>query len=116
MLLFQVIDLSLEKVQPFIMAPFIILMNLTHGFIKVTDKVLITEPCRYHCDLYHESVMIYSYVTGEFIEEVVAPDSQYYDKFGSCLSASGSYFVVGAMGDDDYTGSAYLLQLSDPDE
>jgi len=55
------------------------------------------------------SVFIYSAVTGEFIEKVLSPDARAWDYFGSSVCTSGSYYVVGASGDN--TGAAYLFQL-----
>ncbi|MCH8304486.1 MAG: choice-of-anchor D domain-containing protein, partial [Candidatus Marinimicrobia bacterium] len=36
------------------------------------------------------------------------------DNFGVSVTISGGYTIVGAAGDDDYSGSAYLYNLHDP--
>ncbi len=38
------------------------------------------------------------------------PVSAVGDEFGSSVSISGEYVVIGALGDDSYTGSAYIFQ------
>jgi len=62
---------------------------------------------------YSGSAFIYSAVTGEFLEKIVAPDGEAYDEFGYSVCASDSHYVVGAPGVDTYTGAAYLFQFSE---
>jgi len=41
--------------------------------------------------------------------KLLADDGAQYDQFGTDVSISGDYAIVGAYGDDDSTGSAYVL-------
>lgn len=54
------------------------------------------------------SIFIYS-SDGDFQDKILAPDGQASDYIGSCVSASGSYLVVGAP----TSGAAYMFPLSD---
>eukprot|EP00594_Rhizosolenia_setigera_P016967 CAMPEP_0178953806 /NCGR_PEP_ID=MMETSP0789-20121207/8628_1 /TAXON_ID=3005 /ORGANISM="Rhizosolenia setigera, Strain CCMP 1694" /LENGTH=474 /DNA_ID=CAMNT_0020635115 /DNA_START=129 /DNA_END=1553 /DNA_ORIENTATION=- len=58
------------------------------------------------------SVYIYSANDGELIEKIRSPDSQESGYFGQSVCAFGSYFVVGSMGESDFTGAAYLFRFS----
>ena len=40
--------------------------------------------------------------------KVIAPDAYYWDEFGSSVSISGDYAIVGANWDDNNTGAAYI--------
>ena len=55
------------------------------------------------------SVFIYSALIGDSQEKVLPPDGKAYDYFGGCVSATDSYLVVGAYGDE----AAFLFPLSD---
>ena len=59
------------------------------------------------------SVFIYSAVTGEFFEKVLAPDGEAKYYFGRSVCASNSHYMVGASGVDSNTGAAYLFQFSE---
>jgi len=61
------------------------------------------------------SIFIYSAITGEFNEKVLAPDAEPHDRFGSSVCASGTHYIVGADG-FDYSetwgiGAAYLFNF-----
>lgn len=43
-------------------------------------------------------------------EKLMAPDGSVNDWFGYSVSIDGNYVIVGAYGDDDFTGSAYLFE------
>jgi len=75
------------------------------------DKVIVSAP---YDGGYSGSVFIYSAVTGEFLEKVLAPHGRAWDRFGWSVCASDSYYVVGATGVDYHnTGAAYLFQFSE---
>ncbi|MCP4346074.1 MAG: hypothetical protein GY795_11190, partial [Desulfobacterales bacterium] len=42
--------------------------------------------------------------------KIIPSDGAAYDSFGSAVSISGKYAIVGAYGADDYSGSAYILK------
>jgi len=44
-------------------------------------------------------------------EKLLASDGEEYDEFGHAVSISGDIALVGAQGDDDYTGSAYVFHI-----
>ncbi len=62
------------------------------------------------------SVYIFDLNTGEQVNKILAEDAAFGDKFGSSVSASEGYFVVGAPNDDHESGSnagsAYLYSMS----
>jgi murein DD-endopeptidase MepM/ murein hydrolase activator NlpD len=43
-------------------------------------------------------------------EKLIASDGEHNDQFGKSVSISGDYAIVGADGDNDHTGSAYIFQ------
>eukprot|EP00594_Rhizosolenia_setigera_P007408 CAMPEP_0178952872 /NCGR_PEP_ID=MMETSP0789-20121207/8096_1 /TAXON_ID=3005 /ORGANISM="Rhizosolenia setigera, Strain CCMP 1694" /LENGTH=491 /DNA_ID=CAMNT_0020634051 /DNA_START=128 /DNA_END=1603 /DNA_ORIENTATION=+ len=88
--------------------------SLFGASVDITDdKVLVSVPDDDEQGFESGSVFIYSAVTGEFFEKVLAPDGENYDYFGSSVCASDSHYVVGATGVDTYTGAAYLFQSSE---
>ena len=44
------------------------------------------------------------------VAKLTASDGADYDHFGGSVSVSGDYAIVGAWGDDSYTGSAYIFK------
>ncbi|KYK27608.1 hypothetical protein AYK20_02450 [Thermoplasmatales archaeon SG8-52-1] len=59
------------------------------------------------------AVYVYNNSVGVWIEEIklIAPDFETGDYFGSSVSIDGNFVIVGAYGDDDYSGSAYILEV-----
>lgn len=43
-----------------------------------------------------------------------SPTPHPYDRFGACVAISGTRIVVGATGDNDYTGAIYVFELASP--
>lgn len=76
------------------------------GALKSLAKVFVGAPYDDgdDCGDNKGAVFIYSSVTGEFIEKIVAPDGEVGDNggFGMSVCASESHYVVGASFDDDY--------------
>lgn len=58
------------------------------------------------------SVYIFNHSGTTWIEEekLTAPDGSINDRFGSSVSIDGNYVIVGAYGDDDNIGAAYLFE------
>ena len=54
-----------------------------------------------------------SRVICEDIQKLIAPDGERNDHFGCSVSISGDYAVVGAFGEDNNAGSAYVFKRSD---
>ncbi len=59
------------------------------------------------------SVYVYNNSGSVWIEEIklIAPDFATGDYFGSSVSIDGNFVIIGAFGDDDYSGSAYILEV-----
>jgi hypothetical protein len=54
--------------------------------------------------------------TWEKEQKLTALDGEYGDKFGISVSIDAGYTIIGAEGDDDYTGSAYIyMKIGVPD-
>jgi len=45
--------------------------------------------------------------------KLTASDAAAYDRFAEAVSISGDYAIVGALGSDNYTGSAYIFKRED---
>eukprot|EP00594_Rhizosolenia_setigera_P003183 CAMPEP_0178952746 /NCGR_PEP_ID=MMETSP0789-20121207/8022_1 /TAXON_ID=3005 /ORGANISM="Rhizosolenia setigera, Strain CCMP 1694" /LENGTH=335 /DNA_ID=CAMNT_0020633903 /DNA_START=339 /DNA_END=1346 /DNA_ORIENTATION=- len=90
--------------------------NFEYRVAITDDKVLVGVRNDDDQGQYSGSAFIYSAIDGESIEKVAAPDGEAYDYFGESICAFDSYYVVGAIGDDDNgegSGSAYLFQFSE---
>jgi hypothetical protein len=57
---------------------------------------------------------LFDATTGQQISKLTASDAGNYDYFGFPVAISGSTVIVGASGDDGFTGSAYVFDVSDP--
>jgi hypothetical protein len=57
---------------------------------------------------------LFDTTTGQQISKLTASDGDNRDQFGTAVAISGSTVIVGAVGDDDYTGSAYVFDVTDP--
>ena len=58
---------------------------------------------------------IFEYNDGNWTQQakLTASDGAAGDYFGSSVSISANHAIVGAAGDDDYTGSAYIFEYND---
>lgn len=58
------------------------------------------------------SVYVFNHSGTTWIEEekLIAPDGEAGDWFGSSVSIDGNYVIVGAYGDDDFAGAAYMFE------
>jgi hypothetical protein len=66
----------------------------------------------YSDDSHTGSVYVFNFSGAVWIEEykLIAFDSTPGDCFGSSVSKDGNFVIIGAYGDDDYSGSAYILE------
>jgi hypothetical protein len=60
------------------------------------------------------SAYLFDATTGQQISKLTPSDAGNYDYFGYGAAISGSTLIVGAYGDDGYTGSAYVFDVTDP--
>ncbi|XMB65955.1 DUF5011 domain-containing protein [Mycoplasmatota bacterium zrk1] len=63
------------------------------------------------------SVYVYKVDDLTYERKIIASDGATEDEFGSSVSTTGNYIVVGAVGDDDngsLSGSVYVYRLDDP--
>ncbi len=66
----------------------------------------------YGDDSYTGSVYAFNHTNTNGTENIKleAPDSEIGDRFGYSLSYDGRFAIIGAHGDDSYSGSAYILE------
>jgi len=57
---------------------------------------------------------LFDTTTGQQISKLTASDGDNRDQFGIGVAISGNTAIVGAYGDDAYTGSAYVFDVTDP--
>lgn len=86
------------------------------GFAVAVDAnyAIVAAP-RY--DSYEGAAYIFEYNDGNWTEQakLTADDGAAGDFFGSSVSISANHAIVGAAGDDNYTGSAYIFECNDGD-
>jgi len=83
--------------------------------VAMTDSKILVSQAQYYDEsdgMIAGSVSIYS-SSGDFEEMILSPNPQQFGYFGSCLSAYGSHYVVGASGEDEIGegGVAYLFSF-----
>eukprot|EP00594_Rhizosolenia_setigera_P018799 CAMPEP_0178963646 /NCGR_PEP_ID=MMETSP0789-20121207/15159_1 /TAXON_ID=3005 /ORGANISM="Rhizosolenia setigera, Strain CCMP 1694" /LENGTH=397 /DNA_ID=CAMNT_0020648177 /DNA_START=745 /DNA_END=1938 /DNA_ORIENTATION=- len=57
------------------------------------------------------NVFVYSAATGDFIEKIASPDGVAGSLFGSCMDFSDNSDVIGAAGENSFTGAAYVMNI-----
>jgi len=57
---------------------------------------------------------LFDATTGQQMSKLTASDADNYDQFGIGVAIDGDTAIVGAYGDDGYTGSVYVFDVSDP--
>lgn len=57
---------------------------------------------------------LFDATTGQQMSKLMASDADNYDQFGIGVAIDGDTAIVGAYGDDGYTGSVYVFDVSDP--
>lgn len=83
--------------------------------VAMTDSKILVSQAQYYDEsdgMIAGSVSIYS-SSGDFEEMILSPNPQQFGYYGSCLSAYGSHYVVGASGEDEIGegGVAYLFSF-----
>jgi len=98
-----------------------LLPNDVQGGFRFGYSVAMTEELIFAGALYdlgpaHNagSVYVIDRVTHQVLSKLLASDSAVGNKFGSSLDVSGETVIVGAIGNNDGRGCAYLFDISDP--
>ena len=92
-----------------------------HSVAISSNTAIVGVWAHYHHGVDTGAVYVYDVATGTQMAELLADDGMYADAFGKSVAISGApgseTAIVGAIGDDDngqWSGSAYLFDLSDP--
>ncbi len=82
------------------------------GNLVVVGATGDDDACPSDPDCCSGSAYIFDLITGNQWAKLTADDAEGGDVFGSYVSIEGSHVVIGAMGDDDEAGAAYVFQAA----